>query len=375
MAQPIFFLTHEFFPKRGGIAQYVEELVRATVDDGYPAEIWAPAKPALLARREQLPCPLHPLPVRGTMNWSDRLRTARAIRARTADLASATVCLPEPGAIITAMYLNAAGLLPAGRLVLVLHGSEILRFARTPHRRWLFRLLLERADCVGVVSRFNIKLLEKHFPGITTPVRVVSGALRSDFPIEDEPVQTSEETVTLLTVARIHPRKGQDCVLRALAMLPESTQTRLHYRIVGPVVKADYQRLLEELASKTRAHVDFVGEVADDALPGLYRKADIFVMTSLPRPNSVEGFGLVYLEAGARGLPVIAHDTGGVAEAVRDGVTGLLVQPGDLQGLARSLQELATDPARRADLARNGLIRLRELSWQANARALFSTTG
>lgn len=85
----------------------------------------------------------------------------------------------------------------------------------------------------------------------------------------------------------------------------------------------------------------------------------------------MEGFGLVYLEAAAAGLPVIAHRTGGVAEAVRDGVTGLLVGPADRAGLAAAIRTLAGDPAKRAALAAAGQARVGELSWARNVAALF----
>jgi glycosyltransferase involved in cell wall biosynthesis len=94
-------------------------------------------------------------------------------------------------------------------------------------------------------------------------------------------------------------------------------------------------------------------------------------MTPLPHGPSVEGFGLVYLEAAAMGLPVIAHRTGGVAEAVRGGVTGLLVEPDDRAGLAAAIRILAKDATKRADFAAAGLERVRELSWKQNVDALF----
>jgi len=368
---PLAVLTHEFFPYRGGIAVYVEETARAAAVRGLAVTVWAPDRPAL--REKNWPFKVHPVPMRGTLGWGCRLALARAVSAARAELAQSIVWLPEPGALLTAMYLNAVGRLPAGRLVLTLHGSEILRFAHWPHRRWLFQQLLNRADRVGVVSEFNRELLRRHFRVEQNKIVTVSGALRGDFPANRTPRARKDPgaAVTLLTVGRVHPRKGQHCVLEALARMEPAARTKLEYLIAGPVVKKAYQRQLEALAKTCGVAVKFLGNVPDADLPALYARADIFVMTPVPHGPSVEGFGLVYLEAAAAGLPVIAHRTGGVAEAVREGQTGLLVQPDDRAGLAAAIGTLVNEPHKRADFAAAGLARVRELSWEINVDALF----
>jgi glycosyltransferase involved in cell wall biosynthesis len=368
---PLAVLTHEFFPYRGGIAVYVEETARAATAKGMAVTVWAPGRPEL--RAKEWPFKICPVPMRGTQNWGCRLALARAMGTANGQLAQSTVWLPEPGALLTAMYLNALGRLPARKLVLTLHGSEILRFAGRPNRHWLFQKLLDRADRVGVVSEFNRELLLQHFRVEKNKIVGVSGALRGDFPATApaRAAKTPDAPVTLLTVGRVHPRKGQHCVLEALALMDPASRARLEYLVAGPVVKPDYQRRLEGLAKNCGVTVKFLGNVPDAALPDLYAQADIFVMTPLPHGPSVEGFGLVYLEAAAMGLPVIAHRTGGVAEAVRGGVTGLLVEPDDRAGLAAAIRILAKDATKRADFAAAGLERVRELSWKQNVDALF----
>jgi phosphatidylinositol alpha-1,6-mannosyltransferase len=87
-----------------------------------------------------------------------------------------------------------------------------------------------------------------------------------------------------------------------------------------------------------------------------YRRADIFVMPAREEKEnaSMEGFGIVYLEASACALPVVAGRSGGVVEAVQDGVTGILVEPDDPRALAKVLQTLLNDPALRQRLGENG---------------------
>jgi glycosyltransferase involved in cell wall biosynthesis len=85
----------------------------------------------------------------------------------------------------------------------------------------------------------------------------------------------------------------------------------------------------------------------------------------------VEGFGLVYLEAAAHGLPVVAHDVGGVGEAVRDGQTGLLVPPGRPAQLAAAFEKLIHDPALRKKMGAAGREWARRNCWREAAAALF----
>jgi len=92
-----------------------------------------------------------------------------------------------------------------------------------------------------------------------------------------------------------------------------------------------------------------LGSLKDSELPKIYNCADVFVL-----PSVQEGQGIVLLEAQASGVPVVAFDAGGVKEAVRDGETGLLVKPGDTDGLAEALIKLLNNKQFRATLGQNG---------------------
>src|SRR5262249_28770373 len=146
-----------------------------------------------------------------------------------------------------------------------------------------------------------------------------------------------------LTVARLIPRKGIDTVLRALATVVLSVP-RVAYCIVGEGPEEARLKTLVNDYGLT-PHVIFAGALEFGALAAAYRAADVFVMTPRESGHSVEGFGIVYLEAGAFGLPVIGSRSGGVPDAIIDGETGLLVEPDDAEGLARILVRLLTDRA------------------------------
>jgi glycogen synthase len=167
-------------------------------------------------------------------------------------------------------------------------------------------------------------------------------------------------SLLLLSVGRLEGYKGFGDVLEALA--------RLHGRsaLAGPwawVVAGEgpARRALERQASaRVPGHAHFVGGVDTAMLHALYARADLFVHA--PR---YEGSSLVTLEAMAHGLPVLATRAGGIPDKVRDGETGRLVAPGDVDGLAAALAELAADPARRQEMGRRGRARAEaDFAWE-----------
>jgi len=159
----------------------------------------------------------------------------------------------------------------------------------------------------------------------------------------------------LLTVARLDPHKGHARVLEALAT-DLSDLDGICYLIAG---SGPEEPRLRRLASSfgLEARVEFLGYVPDEDLPDLYRAADVFVMPSgvlRGRLDYVEGFGISYLEASACGRPIVGGRSGGVGDAVVDGVTGLLVDPNDVAQIGRAIRALILDPTRAALLGRAG---------------------
>ena len=150
----------------------------------------------------------------------------------------------------------------------------------------------------------------------------------------------------LLTVARIgrgDRHKGHDKVLAALARLA-ARRPELAYVIVG---NGDDRPRLEAIAREhgIAGRVHFAGQVSDSELPDYYRLADVFVM-----PSTKEGFGIVFLEAAASGLPVIGGDRDGSADALADGAIGAMVDPDDAAALDRAIEQALDGP--RPDAAR-----------------------
>ena len=165
-------------------------------------------------------------------------------------------------------------------------------------------------------------------------------------------------------------RMNQAC-LEAMARLPEEVRNGLEYWIAGPVVNQRYQQKLEHFAQENHLHVQFLGEVADAELPALFCAADIFAMSSVGHRRSIEGFGLVYLEAAAHGLPIVAHRIGGVSEAVMDGVNATLCDPENRETLAVAIWDLVRDPQVRIRMGTAGQAFAKQFSWRRIAEGLY----
>jgi glycosyltransferase involved in cell wall biosynthesis len=368
--------THEFYPHRGGIAVYAAEMASAAAALGYRVEVWAPALPAGQSDKKW-PFQVRRLPIDSSHSLGNQWRMARELQAQREQLQDAILYIPEPGPLLSMLVLQFFDTLPPGRLMITLHGSEILKMGMRPLMSWSTRRLLARADRVSVVSQHTRQLLDEFFPGFAQKVVLAPGALRTDF-LAAAPTPgraRAGQKIVILTVARLHPRKGQLRVIEALKALPPAQQAEIEYWLVGGHSKERYEPALRAAALGAGFPVKFLGDIADEKLGAIFAQADIFAMTSMPHKLSVEGFGLVYLEAGAHGLPIVAHAIGGVPEAVRHNETGLLVPPDEPAALTAAFAQLISDPALRHRLGAAGRSLARQRTWRDNAVALFGVPG
>lgn len=368
---PVFLITHEFYPTRGGIATYAEEIAKATAGLGYDLEVWAQSIKAGVAEKSW-PFRIRRLPLKGSHDlWCQFMLGLQLIRNRR-QLRHAIVYLPEPGPMLTMMVLQYFRTFRPGRLVLTFHGSEILKFAHSPWRRSLARRLIGHATRVTTLTNYTQELLLSYFPEAANKITLTPGALRTDLTVLPSKRTRSQDKIVVLTVGRLHPRKGQLLTLQALQTLAPEVRSHVEYWVAGGQSKDKYDEALRAAAANTPdLVVRFLGNLPDDELSDVYDRADIFAMTSVNHGHSIEGFGLVYLEAAAHGLPVVAHDVGGVSEAVVDGVTGLLVPPDRPAQLAAAFEQLVFDEELRHSLGDAGRHWARRNCWTKSAQALF----
>jgi phosphatidylinositol alpha-1,6-mannosyltransferase len=179
--------------------------------------------------------------------------------------------------------------------------------------------------------------------------------------------QAGEEPIdrpTFVTVARIQERyKGHDVLVRALALV-RAKVPRVQWALVGDgSLRAGIEALARSYG--VADSIRFLGAVSDEERDLWLRRAQLLAMPSrLPSGGFAgEGFGIVYLEAGAHGKPVVAGNVGGALDAVLDGVTGLLVDPLDELAVAEAITTLLLDPELARRLGVNGRRRAEEHAW------------
>jgi phosphatidylinositol alpha-1,6-mannosyltransferase len=204
--------------------------------------------------------------------------------------------------------------------------------------RWVAELSSAVMEQVGVRDAPPVVALDLGTDPIQFHPAKDTGRVRREWGLTDEPV--------LLTVARLVPHKGQDSGIRATAAL-RSEFPRLRYVLVG---EGHDEGRLRSLASDLGVSdcVVFAGAIADSDLPEAYATATIYLGASrLDEEINVEGFGISFLEAAASGVPVVAGDSGGVRSAVRDGETGVVVPPENVEMIVNALAGFLRDDERR----------------------------
>ena len=256
-----------------------------------------------------------------------------------------------------------------------LHGEE-LGFASTSRElTWLARRVYRGAAAVIANSQNSKRLLLRDWDVPDSRVHVVypgvdTGRFRPDVDGRTLRARVAKDgDVLFLSVGRLQRRKGHDMVLQALARL-RSTLPQVRYAIVGD---GPHQAQLEADARALGLSdiTHFVGPVREAELPGWYAAADVFVMPNRSDGVDFEGFGIVFLEAGAAGKPVIGGRSGGVPEAVADGITGRLVDGEDVADIQRAMGDLAALPGVRRQYGAAGRERaLRDFTWERAAHAV-----
>ncbi|MGW7466285.1 glycosyltransferase family 4 protein [Streptomyces xantholiticus] len=248
----------------------------------------------------------------------------------------------------------------ARRLVATTHGHEA-GWAQLPASRQLLRRIGEGTDTITYLGEYTRSRIAAALtpeaaarmvqlpPGVDEKTfHPGSGGdlVRHRLGLSDRPV--------VVCVSRLVPRKGQDTLIRAMpAILAAVPDTVLLVVGGGP-----YENDLRQLAAETgvEGSVRFTGSVPWAELPAHYGAGDVFAMPCRTRRGGldVEGLGIVYLEASATGLPVVAGDSGGAPDAVLDGETGWVVRGGSPEESAERIVTLLQDPELRRRMGEQG---------------------
>ena len=265
----------------------------------------------------------------------------------------------------------------------VLHGAEVTVPGRLPGTKQVLGHVLRNARHIVAAGGYPAAEAE-HAAGRTLPITVVPPGVDVDrfHPLSaDERIAARrrfgvpDEAELIVGISRLVPRKGFDIAIRAAARM-RASRPDLVLAISGGGRDDDR---LRRLAADLEAPVLFLGRVPNADLPALYGCADVYTMLCRNRWGGLEqeGFGIVFVEAAACGVPQVAGDSGGAAEAVADGQTGIVVRrPDDVDEVIAAFTTLLDDPALRARMGAAGRARaVTEFSYDVLSRRLGESLG
>ena len=257
----------------------------------------------------------------------------------------------------------------------LVHGRELLTSVLGPLAPWLMRRAFRSLDAAFPNSNEVMRLTRERaapgcplhlvHPGVDPELFRPTDArfLRERYGLGDAPV--------IVSVTRMVARKNLRRLIEALPGVRERAPGTLMVLAGTGPERDSLMGRAAELGLKDA--VRFPGRIADGEMAAHYSLGDVFALPSLASEKDVEGFGIVFLEAGACEVPVVGGRSGGVPDAVEEGGTGLLVDPLDTEKLAEALAELLLDRARGREMGRKARLRIQKgFTWTAASDRVLS---
>ncbi len=368
----ILLVTNDFPPRPGGIQSYLEQFVGRLAATGQH-ELWVYA-PRWKGCQEYdaaagYPIVRHP----GTLMLPEP-GVEHRMRDLIAEHAIETVWFGAAAPL--ALMANRARRAGAARVVACTHGHEV-GWSMLPVARSALRRIGDTADVVTYVSEYTRGRFASAFgpranlqhlpPGVDAdrfrPDPAARDDLRARYRLGQRP--------TVVCVSRLVPRKGQDMLITALPDIRRRVPDAALVIVGGGPHAEQLHRLAREAGVVD--DVVFTGGVPSAELPAHYAMADVFAMPCRTRGYGldVEGLGIVFLEASATGVPVVAGSSGGAPETVRDGETGRVVDGRSHAQIVEAVSAILADPALAARMGEAGRRWVREdWSWQAKTARL-----
>lgn len=354
-----------FWPRQGGMENYATALAAALASRGHEVRAISSAWERL-GQPETLqgPVPVTRLPWRFKVGSTPVGRFGPPLRRCIAEWQPDVVWAHTPVPYMADLAIRAARQSRTPSLLTYqndLDATGWLRPVQSAYHVLMGRRTIAAADRILVTSNEYAASSPILRPHLSKVVVIPPGVDRTRFFPEARPSYRAElglgTAPVALFVGQMEAQtrhKGTTTLLEAFARV--QTQRPAHLLLAGRGEGvATVLQLARRLGVADRVHA--LGFVPDHRLPGLFAEADV---VTLPSVGRAEGFGMVLLEAQASGTPVIACRTGGMPAALADGITGLLVEPADVDDLAAALQSVLGNPAERDRLSQA------TVAWVAN---------
>lgn len=224
------------------------------------------------------------------------------------------------------------------KTVLTIHGNYGVRPLRFWMTRFLWSSVLKRISRFITVSNYTKDAVIKELTdGVTCHFKDRTTVIHNGIRIPDwNHKKSKNDAKQIIHVGGVKPAKGVGEAIEACAIYKEKYKTPFHLTVIGRKKNDHYMQKLKELIAKKSLSdiVTFRGIISDEELVEAYKNADLLLVPSYTTKTSFEGFGLVYIEANAYGVPAIGPNTSGAAEAIKDGMSGFTVEIFDPEEIA-----------------------------------------
>lgn len=288
-------------------------------------------------------------------------------------------------------YILAGQLLPIGTVAWIiniifhtpysvfLHGMDLSFAMKSGRKKWLAKNILKKSCKIICSNTYVGKLAVEMAEALPEKIVIVNPGFDRLQSCEKEKDELKEKynlqnKLIVFSLGRLVRRKGFDRLLETVPDVSSKINNVL-YVIAGTGPDEKYlQQKLANLSSDIQSKIIFVGKISDEEKSAWLSICDVFAMPAREIDGDFEGFGIVYLEANSFGKPVVAGESGGVGDAVKNGLNGLMVNPNDKNDIACALLTLLQDKTRRDKIGQAGRdFVLKEFDWRQQVLIIYES--
>lgn len=374
-------LTHEFPPYPGGVGRYCHEMALAAAQSGHEVLVIAPNHGDTNSAQDAFHEGVTVLRFKGDVfGFKEMFGLSFFLKTRLNPKNFDLIHIADWPMLLA---YNLSFPFSSTPITITFHGTDVLTLKGSLKARALLsHKAVRRAAKICANSEYTLKLAERELsfsPNCRKAItHLAAGQFWSTPPspageheFKEFMLNWPDIKYRLTTVARIDARKGHINAIKAIAQLDPEVKKCTLYIVIGKIVDESLHQHLMQLADSLGVNISFAGRRSDEFIKSCYRNSNIFLLLAEPDPRRIEGFGLVFLEAAGQGLFSIASNVHAIPEVIKQGTTGILVDPHRPELIAQAIKShlnSSSDPALRQAIQMHSL----GFSWEECARRTYS---
>ncbi|HBV6754538.1 TPA: glycosyltransferase family 4 protein [Klebsiella oxytoca] len=373
LLEKVIIFTNEFYPFKGGIGRYCEELIIETIKN-YQVTLVAPKYDGSLLNNDLSEHISISFVEGGQFKYWHLPKLIKKVLSIDFTPYEHVLIADWPFWVAVEFVNKYFPWKAKIKYSLMLHGSEILNLKNG--RASIFPKIIDLfSGTTNIYTNSNYTkniLRENHNVPAAIPVEVTYLGVSQTENISNENYITNvrNEKFQLLSVGRLDDRKGFDNVIRAISLLNEAVKSKIFFTIVGNGSN-EYKETLNNLAKENKVNLNILSGLNDNELNDCYNKTNLFILAARNNNKKIEGFGLVFLEAAKFGVPSIATDVGAIKEVVKNNETGFVVKE-DVQELKKAIYNCYMDRDILIEFSKNCISNVKGFKWSTLANKTFT---